>query len=172
MEKGKNFHDFAHVMNVYRNVEKLLEHEKGNRLVLLSAALFHDIERDVIDHDEVGAKRAEEILLTVPDFPEDLIDSVVDIIDSHSKSKGLKTAEQILFYDADKMDAFSELGIIRSFMMYAQEGKSTQEACLDYLELVDFFYNRLQTDLAKKLVEEKYKKARQFALNLVEEYNY
>ncbi|MFZ2188922.1 MAG: HD domain-containing protein [Candidatus Moraniibacteriota bacterium] len=169
METGKNFHDFAHIMNVYGNVEKLLRHEEGNRLVLLTAALFHDIQRDVANHGTEGAAYVKKLLATVSEFPEELVESVIQVIDSHDK-KEQQTREQILFYDADKMDAFSELGIVRSFMMYAKEEKTIKESCEDYTNLVDHFFARLRTKTAKKIIEKKYTKTKQFALSLIENY--
>ena len=34
MEKDKFYHDFAHAMGVYKNVQKLLEHEQGDEVSL------------------------------------------------------------------------------------------------------------------------------------------
>ncbi len=168
MEEDKHFHDFAHVMGVYRNVDKLLEHEQGNRLVLLTSALFHDIKRGFKDHGTEGAKHVKEILKSIPEFPQDLIDSVAQIIDSHDKEQ--KTQDEKLFYDADKMDAFSELGTARSLMMYSKKGLSLKKTSFDYLDLIDYFFNKLYTDTAKKLIKKEYEKTKEFALKLVERY--
>ncbi|MBU4375492.1 HD domain-containing protein [Patescibacteria group bacterium] len=168
MGEGKHFHDFAHVIGVYRNVEKLLEHEQGNRLILLTAALFHDVKRNYQSHGAEGAKYVKELLKLIPEFPQDLIDSVVKIIDSHDKEQ--KTQNEKLFYDADKMDAFNELATARSFMMYSKEGLSLEEACFKYLDLIDNFFNKLHTDTAKKIIKKEYEKTKQFALKLVKRY--
>ncbi len=168
MEEDKYFHDFAHIMGVYRNVEKLLEYEQGNRLVLLTSSLFHDIRRGFQNHGTEGAEHVKELLKSIPEFPQDLIDSVAQVIDSHDKEQ--KTQDEKLFYDADKMDAFNELGIARSFMMYSKEGLSLKKTCFDYLDLVDYFFNKLYTDTAKKLIKKEYEKTKQFALELVKRY--
>ncbi len=169
MEKG-NHHDFAHVINVYQNVEKLLKHMKGDRLVLLTASLFHDVKRDSKNHSVKGAEYTRKILKATADFPQHKIDQVIRIIKSHSHIKIQKSSDEKIFYDADKMDAFSEIGIVRSFMMYSEEGVSLREACIDYIKLIEKFYNRLHTDVAKKLIKKDYEKTKHFAQNLIKNY--
>jgi len=168
MGEGKYFHDFAHVTNVYKNVEKLLKYEQGDRLVLLTAALFHDVRRDSQSHGTKGAIYTKKFLKSIPEFPQDLIDSIVKVIDSHNKEQ--KTQDEKLFYDADKMDAFNEVATARSFMMYSKEGLSLKEACFEYLDLIDHFFNKLHTETAKKLIKKEYKETKQFALRLVKKY--
>lgn len=168
MEDGKHFHDFAHIMDVYKNIERLLKYEKGNRLILLTATLFHDVKRDSQNHGNEGSKYMEGLLRSIPEFPQDLIDSVVQVISSHDKEQ--KTCDEKLFYDADKMDAFNELATARSFMMYSKEGLSLKEACLNYLNLIDYFFHSLHTTTAQKLIKKEYKETKLFALKLVEKY--
>ena len=36
-------HDFEHIMRVYRNAEKICKTETGNKKLILSAVLLHDI---------------------------------------------------------------------------------------------------------------------------------
>lgn len=170
MQGVNMFHDFVHTENVYKNVEKLLKYERGNKLVLLTVALFHDIKRDGENHEIEGAKYTEQILKDIPEFPQNLIESIAQIIAVHDNIKKQITPEQKIFNDADKMDAFSELGIIRSFMMYAKNGLSLKDACLKYLDLIDNFYHSLYTDSAKKIVHKKYLKTKRFALKLIKNY--
>lgn len=168
MKDGKHFHDFAHVMGVYKNVEKLLKYEKDNRIVLLTSALFHDIERDCKNHGIKGARSVKKILNSIPEFPKNLISPVSQIIKVHDKKP--KTKNEKLFYDADKMDAFNELAVVRSFMMYAINGLSLKKACFEYVNLIDYFYKQLNTPIAKKLTLIHYKKARNFARKLAKCY--
>ena len=41
MEEGKHFHDFAHVIGVYRNVEKLLKYETALKLSFSKFGFFY-----------------------------------------------------------------------------------------------------------------------------------
>jgi len=168
MQEGKTYHDFAHVMGVYKNVEKLLKYEAGNRTVLLTAALFHDVKRGAKNHGTNGAIFVKKLLASIPEFPQNLIEPVAEIIEAHDKNQ--KTKEEKLFSDADTMDAFSNLGIIRSFMMYAKEGFSLENASYDYIGLIDRFYKELHTKTAKKLIANDYQKCKAFAKNLMQCY--
>ncbi len=168
MGNGKYYHDFAHCMGVYKNIEKLLVYKQGNKLALLIAALFHDIKRDYKNHGSEGAKCAEKILREIPEFPEKITKRVAQIINSHDKKQ--KTKDEKLFYDADKMDAFNELGIARSLMMYASEGFSLKEACFRLHKLYKSFYRNLNTTIAKRLVKNNYKKIKVFTQRLIKRY--
>ena len=43
LAKNDPAHDFEHVMRVYRNAEKICKTENGNKKLVLSAVLLHDI---------------------------------------------------------------------------------------------------------------------------------
>ena len=43
LTKNDPGHDFEHVMRVYRNAERILKSENGNKKLILSAVLLHDI---------------------------------------------------------------------------------------------------------------------------------
>ena len=57
-------HDFEHVMRVYRNAEKLCKTEIGNKKLVLSSVLLHDIikSKNQKNSAEKSAKLAEKIL--------------------------------------------------------------------------------------------------------------
>lgn len=171
MEEDKYFHDFAHVIRVYQNAEKLLEVEQGDKLVILTAALFHDIKREMNNHGTEGAKFAKQILADIPQFPAELIEPVSKVIYAHDKDTQENQDEKILF-DADKMDAFNELGTIRSFMMYSKKGFTLKEACERYFEIVDTFYDRLNTKTAKTIAYKNYKETKEFVSKLIDCYKY
>lgn len=168
MQEDKYYHDFAHVMGVYHNVEKLLRYEMGHRLVLLTAALFHDIDRDKEYHGAVAALKVEEILGNIDEFPKELIEHVSRIIRAHDSSQ-IRNDER-LFYDADKMDAFNELADARTFMMYSKDGLTLHQACEKYSQLIDSFYNRLHTDTARWLAEKDYRRCKRRVHNLLRRY--
>lgn len=162
------FHDFAHAIGVYNNVEKLLVYEKGDRLVLLTSALFHDVRRDCREHGVYSSNYARSLLVGFEGFPSNKIEPVARVIRNHDKTQ--KTYDEKLFYDADKMDAFNELGIARTLMMCAKEGKILSDASHSLLNVLDRFYSSLHTETAKRLSKEDYVRTRDFALKLVENY--
>ena len=65
MSVDRMYHDFAHAKAVYLNAKKLLKELGGDEIVVLTAALFHDIARDKDTHEEIGAKQLREILKTI-----------------------------------------------------------------------------------------------------------
>ncbi len=169
MSKGQFFHDQAHVKAVYGNVKKLLKHEAGDDLVLLTAALFHDIKRDENDHGLEGAKYTRKILEGVADFPLDKIYDVAQVIQYHDK-KGHEMCNK-LFSDADIMDAFTSLGIARSFMFYAKQEFSLKDACFDYIKFIEKRHKQLNTKTAKELVKTDYEKCKKFVEDILKVYN-
>lgn len=158
------FHDFAHIKNVCSNIEILLMRlKKGDRLVLLTAALFHDIYRTVKNHHSNNAITTEKILLEVKDFPNEKISEIIKVISGHKINEG--NINQKIFYDADKMDAFTTLGLFRGIMICASEGKNIEDSVIEYENLLSKWYNNLNFEVSKKMVKKDYEKA----INLINE---
>ena len=57
-------HDFEHIMRVYRNAERICKTENGNKKLILSAVLLHDIIKNKNQNNSAlkSAKLAEKIL--------------------------------------------------------------------------------------------------------------
>ena len=64
LAKNDPAHDFEHVMRVYRNAEKICKTENGNKKLVLSAVLLHDIIKTKTrkDSSTKSAKLSEKIL--------------------------------------------------------------------------------------------------------------
>jgi uncharacterized protein len=169
MSKDLLFHDHVHVEAVYDNVKKLLKHENGNDLVLLTAALFHDVRREKENHGLEGAKYVRKLLKKITQFPQDLIEEVAHVIEFHDKKDSQECNK--IFSDADTLDAFSSLGLARSFMVYAKQGFSLKEASLDYDRFLDKLYKRLKTKTAKILALKEYRKCKAFAKEILKKYD-
>lgn len=170
MEKDKLYHDYAHVLGVYSNVEKLLEFEQGDNLVLLTAALFHDICRDKENHDREGAKLTEEILNGIEDFPKDKTPQVINLIKKHEK--GQLTHEEKIFADADKMEAFTMLGFARGLMMFAKWDYTLKKSIFTYEELLDMWFKGFYFDKTRELVELNYQTLKKELQTLQDRYIY
>ncbi|EQB90380.1 HD superfamily phosphodiesterase [Clostridium punense] len=171
MENDKKFHDFVHVKNVYFNIVTLLKYEEGDKAALLTAALLHDIKRECKEHGTKGSLYAKEILESIEGISKEFSDKVCGIIYSHDKRGFQDTHEKKIFYDADKMDAFGELGLIRSFMMYALENITIKESCSRYIEYIDSTYNNLFFHISRELVYDDYLKNKNRALKMLMNYN-
>ncbi|WP_291571182.1 HD domain-containing protein [Clostridium sp. UBA4548] len=170
MNSDKKFHDFVHTKNVYFNIKTLLKYEEADETILLTAALLHDIRRECNNHGTEGSLCAREILKSIEGISEEFIGKVCEIIYSHDKRGFQDTCDKRVFYDADKMDAFSDFGLIRSFMMYALENLTIKESCNRYIEYIDSTYNSLFFNISKELIHKDYLKNRDKALEMLMNY--
>ena len=111
-------HDFEHIMRVYRNAERICKTESGNKKLVLSAVLLHDIikHKNQKNSGEKSAKLAEKILKD-NNFSSNEIDIISCAIRDHSYSKGRipSTIEGKILQDADRLDAIGAIGIARAF---------------------------------------------------------
>ena len=118
LKKNDPAHDFEHVMRVYRNAEKICKNENGNKKLILSAVLLHDIIKIKNQKDSAlkSAKLSKKILKENY-FLEDEITIIFDAIKEHSFSKGKipSTIEGKILQDADRLDAIGAIGLARVF---------------------------------------------------------
>ncbi|MEC7710949.1 MAG: HD domain-containing protein [Thermoproteota archaeon] len=120
-------HDFEHIMRVYRNAERICKAEKGNKKLILSAVLLHDIIKNKNQNDSAlkSAKFAEKILKENR-FSSDEIMVISDAIKEHSFSKGKipSTTEGKILQDADRLDAIGAIGLARVFSFSGSNNRS------------------------------------------------
>ncbi len=115
-------HDFAHVMRVYKNAQKICKKEQANEKLVLSAVLLHDIvsypksDKRSKSSSTESAKKSKQILKKY-DFASDEIIIICDAIRDHSFSQNKipTTIEGKILQDADRLDALGAIGIARVF---------------------------------------------------------
>jgi uncharacterized protein len=113
-------HDFLHVLRVVKNCEQLLQTERADANVTLTAALLHELFNYPKNHPDsarsgdVCAERAEALLLSEK---RDALFArkVSEAIRSHAFSKGQAAGsiEAAILQDADRLDALGAIGIAR-----------------------------------------------------------
>lgn len=111
-------HDWWHIYRVWQNAKVIALEEGGNGFIIELAALLHDI----ADHkfhngdESVGPRVATEFLLGL-EVSQVVIDSVIQIMDEISFSKGMlpSSLEGRIVQDADRLDAIGAIGIARAF---------------------------------------------------------
>ena len=126
--KNDSAHDFEHIMRVYKNAQKLCLKEKGNKKLVLAAALLHDIvnfpknDKRSKTSSEKSAKKAEKILKRY-DFSSKEIRIISDAIRDHSfsQNKTPSSLEGKILQDADRLDALGAIGIARVFAVSGAE---------------------------------------------------
>jgi uncharacterized protein len=177
--------------------EYIQSKEGGNLLVVQLAALLHDIS----DHKLNGGikndcGRVSREILSKLNADEQLVNQVCEIVDNVSfKGAGvsdvIESLELDIVRDADRLDAIGAIGIARAFHFGGRNDRSFYEPDLDPSLHTDFdsyssdkshtlnhFYeklllikDRLRTDTAKHIGEERHQLMEGFVFNFLKEWN-
>jgi len=156
---GKNdpAHDFEHVMRVYRNAERICKTENGNKKLILSAVLLHDIIKIKNQKNSaLNSARLSEKILKQNHFSDNEIKIISDAIKEHSFSKGKipSTIEGKILQDADRLDAIGAIGLARVFSFSGSNNRpfydpkdpfSKNRNLNDNKWAIDHFYEKLLT---------------------------
>lgn len=156
-------HGLDHVLRVVYLCEVIGKEENADMMVLLPAALFHDIARPMerekgMPHEEAGARMAERYLRSIQ-YDEESIQKITHAIRTHRYRSIEKpeTLEARILSDADKLDAMGAVGIARTFIRAGEHSGEIRDA-------MDHIHNKLlnlhglmYTETAKKLAEERHR---------------
>jgi uncharacterized protein len=152
-------HDEAHLIRVWRNVQKIVQGEGGDTEILVAATLLHDCiwvdkgspERRIASR--LAATKAREILLSYR-WQKDRIDQVFHVIEAHSFSAGVPpiSLEAKILQDADRLDAMGFIGVARCFYLAGMRRVSiydSSDPAAEHRELDDTAYalDHFQTKL-------------------------
>jgi uncharacterized protein len=155
-------HDFEHIMRVYRNAEKICKTETGNKKLILSAVLLHDIVKIKNRKDSaIKSAKLSEKILKANNFLDDEIEIISDAIKEHSFSKGKipSSIEGKILQDADRLDAIGAIGLARVFSFSGSNNRpfydpndpfSRNRSVDDNKWALDHFFEKLLT-LEKKM---------------------
>jgi uncharacterized protein len=159
MEKAPNVseaHKLDHLERVWSRCLKLGMKLNADLEVLVAAAFLHDLGRhyglDV--HGEKSALLARPILEKIK-FPKEKTKKVLDCISlhDHNTPKGKrKLVEAQILYDADKLDAFGAVGVVRWVIYYYARGESVE----GILSRLEDRYRGLHLKESKEIAEESY----------------
>jgi uncharacterized protein len=159
MSKNKRFHDYAHTLSVFNNAKEIIRGEKienkVDSLVILTAALFHDLSNhDGLREGIDGARKSKKILEKLGGFPKDKIKDVERLIISHVKKyEEIVELDERILADADHVDALSKLSICRGFMLYAKRGLKLHDALLDFQAYINKKQKHFFTKTAKRMAD-------------------
>jgi len=160
-------HSFEHVERVFKIATHLAIQEGAYLELVQVGALLHDIGWTVgKPHHETGAELAREILKKM-DYPSE--ETIVSIVLHHHldcKDK-LRTLEEKVVWDADKIDLLGILGIVRTFHLLGnQPFDSVVQRAFKELKTV---YPLLNTTTAKIIAEKRQKETLFLLVALKEE---
>ncbi len=112
-------HAKDHILRVLRRCITLGQKLKADPEVLVAAACLHDLGWHYLDeaamHGVLSAKKAEPVLERI-NFPTEKRDAVLHAIRMHDTSTSPEyrtTLESKILYDADKLDMFGVVGVLR-----------------------------------------------------------
>ncbi|BAL80826.1 HD domain-containing protein [Caldisericum exile] len=191
-ELNSSSHDFDHTLRVLNLALKIVEHYPEVDLeVLKVSCILHDIARvredadptHTIDHAELGAEMSKEILKSLG-YKDDFISKVSHAIRAHRfRGKILpETIEAKILSDADKLDAIGAIGVARAFIIAGEYGErlyvevnedNFKEAKrinnfkehspnIEYLVKLRYIKDRLYTDYAKEIAEDRLRYMEEF----------
>jgi uncharacterized protein len=157
----------------------LAKKKKADMEIVRYAALFHDFVREAKheirgNHANLSAKAAAKIL---PRYvAEEKIPRILRAIRSHSRSSGIrpKTLEDKIIWDADKLDGYGPMGVIRTLIISDHLGwtiKKGTEHTLDELSDAyksDFVYTKTAQIIIKNSLEKSIRMCREVLNEAIE----
>lgn len=162
-------HRIDHVLRVWKKSKVLAEKTKTDLETMVAIVLLHDLARHygLEIHGKQSADMAEPILKKIG-FPEDRIPIVLDAIAKHDYTtppSERKSMESRILYDADKLDAFGAVGILRHINFYYNKGKT----CNEILEMLDKRWKGLTLKESTEVGRENFEYIRDFFKKLKKE---
>jgi uncharacterized protein len=189
-------HDWYHIERVRKNALYIAEKEqRGDLFIIEMAALLHDIPDEKLNASkEAGAKKLSDFL-QVLEIQEADKTRINEIIYSVSFKGGIKTEllspEAEIVQDADRLDAIGAVGIARAFAYGGKKGQAIYDPGLETRNemteeeyrhgkssSINHFYEkllkikeRLNTDTAIKMAEERHQFMEKFLQQFYKEWN-
>ncbi|NMD37867.1 MAG: HD domain-containing protein [Christensenellaceae bacterium] len=190
---NNNKFECSHVERVLNYGLILLKYEKqANRDIVIAACLLHDIGKPYafdMPHSPKGAIMAKDFLNKMG-FDSAFVNGVSDCIATHSfrKKNPPESLEAKILFDADKLDMYGSMGIVRTIYYMQNEAiynieqglpikpqkDNLQSFYSEYYNKIKAIPQRLYTNKAKDIAKKLSKNMEEFMDNLVEEteYNY
>jgi len=191
-------HGFDHVIRVYRIADCLAQSEGADVEIVRAAALLHDVEGSAtaggdegrVNHHHASAKFAREVL-QAEGWSEERIAAVQHCIRAHrfrDNSEQPQTLEAKILFDADKLDVLGAIGIVRTIAfdvvvgqpIYAEpsqrflqtgekEAGEPHSSFHEYIFKLSKIKDRLFTDKARALAEDRHRFMQEFFDRLIDE---
>jgi len=124
-------HDIAHLLRVWRNVQRIASAEGGDLELLLAATLLHDcvnVEKDSplrAQASRLSAEKARGLLAHVG-WASGRVEAAAHAIEAHSYSAAIvpRSLEARILQDADRLDAIGLVGAARCFYVGGRMGRA------------------------------------------------
>lgn len=188
LKNAEGGHDWFHIERVFKNAKLIAEEETVNTLVVLLAALLHDIADSKFHggNENIGPKKAAKFLSTQKISAEDSQHVVAIIANISFKGGNAKkvfhSKEFEVVQDADRLDALGAIGIARTFnyggfknrkiydptiapklyMTPSEYKASTAPTINHFYEKLLLLKDKMHTKTAKKIAQERHHFMKQF----------
>ncbi len=155
LEKTDPAHGWLHTLRVLKIATKLALKHNANVEAVRLACIFHDSERGAeSENHELRSATLAEKYLKEKGYPLSFIVKVKEIIlKHHEKPDKLKTLEEKILWDADKIDALGVVGLARCFLEAGFRGETVDDAInhalCDLKEFKDKMHFTETSELAK-----------------------
>ncbi len=188
-------HDIAHIERVLSSVRHIQSMEGGDLEILIPAVWFHDLVNLSKDHPDrkkastLSADRAIKILKEQGTYKTGKLEFIHHAICAHSFSANIRpqTLEAKILQDADRLDALGCIGMMRTFAVSSELKRALfhpndpfanhrdlddSKYAIDHFEAKLFkIADRLYTDTAKYIAQERVAFMRVFQRQLLKELN-
>lgn len=194
--KDSSGHDWHHIDRVRKNAHLIWSKEqKGDWFIIEMAALLHDIPDDKLNEsEEAGWMKLDSFLQSIQ-LDSETASRIKGCIETVSYKGGrvieLESIEAKIVQDADRLDALGAIGIARTFAFGGKKGHPIYEPDLNVRgqmtmeeyrngnsSSVNHFYEKLlklkdkmNTEQAKQLAEERHKFMETFLEQFYSEWN-
>ena len=163
-ELHSSVHQMDHLDRVWTRCEKIGMRVGADLEILVAAAYLHDIGRQygLELHGEKSAEHAADVLERIG-FPKEKRETVLDAITKHDYQTDpteRKSIESKVLYDADKLDALGDTGIMRFTQKYFVE-KKVEMTIPEMLKSINRRWDTLMLPETKELGEGDYEKIKQ-----------
>ncbi len=142
IEKAPGFsdvHGMDHISRVWQRCERLGRQLDADPEVLIAAAYLHDLGRHYVPdaaHGALSARKAGPVLDRIQ-FPAEKKEKVLHAILVHDVSASPEqrtTIESKILYDADKLDSFGVVGVLRHILYHYHYAKTSIDFILGDIE--------------------------------------
>ena len=121
-------HDWYHTCRVAGISRQIGEMEDCNMDIVLAAAYLHDVADHKFGYTKESRGELLRQLMEEAQFPEDLQEDVLEVVESISFSEGVPCSERLrkesdVVKDADRLDALGAIGIARTFAYGGKVGR-------------------------------------------------
>lgn len=194
--KDSSGHDWHHIDRVRKNARLIWSKEqKGDWFIIEMAALLHDIPDEKLNESEEAGWSKLDSFLSELELESNIADLIKDCIETVSFKGGreieLNSLEAEIVQDADRLDALGAIGIARTFAYGGKKGHPIFDPGISVREemtmeeyrsgdssSINHFYEKLlklkdkmNTEQAKKLAEERHAFMESFLAQFYSEWN-